>query len=97
MLEDREPRNHKRDFAVRKLAHKRVPMTVRAVEHGEIAPKTAGFVDTLELASHPARLFLGRGELGDANSLALQLVGAKQFLGGSRANRVLSDYLGSHA
>jgi hypothetical protein len=72
-------------------------MTVRAVEHGEIAPATASFVDALKLASHPARLFLGCGELDDANSLAFRLVGAEHFLGEVRANRVLANYLGSHA
>src|SRR5712664_212677 len=72
-------------------------MSVRAVEHGEIAPAAACLVDALKLAGDPARLVFGSRELDDANLFAFGLVGAEHFLGKIRADGVLADDLRGNA
>src|SRR6266403_1638874 len=69
-------------------------MIVGAIQNREVTPTTSRFVDTLQLACHPAGFVLRRSQLDDANLLAFRLVGAENFLGEVRADRVLADDLG---
>src|SRR5579864_7601577 len=68
-------------------------MIMRAVEHGEIAPAAAGFLNALQLAGHPAGFFFGGGELDDADFFSLGFVGAEQLLGEIGADSVLANHL----
>src|SRR5712675_1261757 len=97
MLEDGKPRNHEGDLAARQLADEFVAMIVGAIENRKITPAAASFVDTLQFACHPAGFVLRRSQLDDANLLAFRLIGAENFLGEIRADRVLADDLGSDA
>src|SRR5258706_5384389 len=97
MLEDGKPRNHEGDLAARQLADEFVAMIVGAIQNREVTPTTSRFVDTLQFACHPAGFVLRRSQLDDANLLAFRLVGAENFLGEIRADRVLADDLGSDA
>src|SRR5712672_2439204 len=94
MLEDGKPRNHKGDLAARQLADEFVAMIVGAIQNREVTPTAASFVDTLQFAGNPAGFVFRRSQLDDANLLAFRLVGAKNFLGEIRADRVLADDLG---
>src|SRR5712671_5020480 len=69
-------------------------MIVGAVENREVTPTPARFVDTLQFAGNPAGFVLRHRQLDDANLLAFRLVGAENFLGEIRADRVLADDLG---
>src|SRR6266404_6761115 len=69
-------------------------MIVGAIQNREVTPTTSRFVNTLQFASHPAGFVLQRGQLDDANFLAFRFVGAENFLGEVRADRVLADDLG---
>src|SRR6266478_5069455 len=69
-------------------------MIVGAIQNRKIAPAAARFVDTLQFASHPAGFVLRHRQLDDANLLAFRLVGAENFLGKIRADRILADDLG---
>src|SRR6266404_2096272 len=97
MLQNREPRNHERNPAPRKLAHQFVAMGVRAIQNGEIAPAPAGLVDALQFSGQPARLVLGSGQFHNANLFAFRLVRAQHFLGEIGAHRVLPNDLRGYA
>src|SRR5712675_185911 len=97
MLEDGKPRNHEGDLAARQLADEFVAMIVGAIENRKITPAAASFVDTLQFTCHPAGFVLRRSQLDDANFLAFRFVGAENFLGKIRADRVLADDLRSDA
>src|SRR5712672_1919084 len=97
MLEDGKPRNHKGDLAARQFADEFVAMIVGAIENREVTPTPARFVNSLQFAGNPAGFVLRRSQLDDANFLALGLVGAENFLGEIRADRVLADDLRSDA
>src|SRR6266481_2503547 len=94
MLKDGKPRNHEGDLAARQLAHEFVAMIVGAIQNREVTPTPASFMNSLEFAAHPAGFILRRSQLDDANLLAFRLVGAENFLGKVRADRVLADDLG---
>src|SRR6266403_953686 len=64
------------------------------MESREVTPTTSRFVDTLQLAGNPAGFVLRGRQLDDANLLAFRLVGAENFLGEIRADRILADDLG---
>src|SRR5712672_2062480 len=72
-------------------------MIVGAVENREVTPTPARFVDTLQFAGNPAGFVLRHRQLDDANFLAFGLVGAENFLGEVRADRVLADDLSGDA
>src|SRR6267378_8600130 len=69
-------------------------MIVGAIQDREVTPTTSCFVDTLQFACYPAGFVLRRSQLDDANLLAFRLIGAENFLGEIRADRVLADDLG---
>src|SRR6267142_2016216 len=94
MLKDGKPRNHEGDLAARQLAHEFVAMIVGAIQDREVTPTPASFVNSLQFACHPAGFVLRRSQLDDANLLAFRLIGAENFLGEIRADRVLADDLG---
>src|SRR5882762_4237384 len=94
MLEDGKPRNHEGDLAARQLAHEFVAMIVGAIQNREVTPTAASFVNSLQFAGNPAGFVFRRSQLDDANLLAFRLIGAENFLGEIRADRVLADDLG---
>src|SRR5712672_2867576 len=94
MLEDGKPRNHEGYLAARQLAHEFVAMIVGAIENREVTPTPASFENTLQFAGNPAGFVFRRSQLDDANLLAFRFVGAENFLGEIRADRVLPDDLG---
>src|SRR5882762_7125633 len=94
MLEDGKPRNHEGDLAARQLAGEFVAMIVGAIQNREVTPTPASFVNSLQFAGNPAGFVFRRSQLDDANLLAFRLVGAENFLGEIRADRVLADDLG---
>src|SRR5712672_3995595 len=94
MLEDGKPRNHEGDLTVGQLADQLVAMIVGAIQNREVTPTPPSFVNSLQFACYPAGFVLRRSQLDDANLLAFRLVGAENFLGKIRADRVLADDLG---
>src|SRR6267154_4650048 len=94
MLEDGKPRNHEGYLAARQLAHEFVAMIVGAIENREAPPAASRFVNSLQFAGNPAGFVFRRSQLDDANLLAFRFVGAENFLGEIRADRVLPDDLG---
>src|SRR6266481_5226215 len=69
-------------------------MIVGAIQNREVTPTPASFVNSLQFACDPAGFVFRRGQLDDANLLAFRLIGAENFLGEIRADRVLADDLG---
>src|SRR5258705_11112561 len=69
-------------------------MIVGAIQDREVTPTPASFVNSLQFAGNPAGFVFRRSQLDDANLLAFRLIGAENFLGEIRADRVLADDLG---
>src|SRR5258707_2654191 len=69
-------------------------MIVGAIQDREVTPTPASFVNSLQFAGNPAGFVFRRSQLDDANLLAFRLIGAENFLGKVRADRVLADDLG---
>src|SRR6266849_4713270 len=97
VLEDRQFRNDKRNFAPGQFFDNLVPVRMLPVQHRKILPWMVGAMKTLEFVRNPARLVIGGGQLRDSNALTLRLGGLQSFFREIRADFILRNHLRGHS
>ena len=80
MLQDGKPGNDKRNLAPRQFLDQLIAMIVRPVEHREIAPTPASFVDALDVSGDPASFLLDIRQFHNADFFPFAPPGREHFL-----------------